>query len=78
MTNTSADNLKPCPFCGSAAKLVVNPILNSDGEVTFPQEHYVFIQCSRCEVTSRSSADSYIPIENAKLNVIRYWNSRVS
>lgn len=55
-------SLKPCPFCGSEAKLVVKDWDNKVDEYR--------IECTKCEASFRFWC-------NNPMSAARYWNERI-
>lgn len=58
------DELKPCPFCGGKARLLVN-----DG---------VRVICSKCYVGTMILTDDVVRETNAVEMVVEAWNRRAS
>ena len=57
------DKLKPCPFCGSEAKVVEE----YDGMIG---ENVYFVECCNCRATFYNGNDN-------KIEEIKKWNRRV-
>lgn len=57
-------DLKPCPFCGGKAELMILA--------------GVYVKCSRCFASSHEFFDSWDGVVgSAKVKAVRAWNRRV-
>jgi len=58
----SEDKLKPCPFCGTAPRLIHSP-----DDTALMWVHYFDIGCNNCE---------YSLFAETKAKAIKLWNTR--
>ena len=70
--NASMVKLKPCPWCGSSAALLVNQI---DG---YPGRHTYACECLMCHAQAPLGelSDVWCTAEEAKEEAVRIWNRR--
>lgn len=64
--NNNSDNLKPCPFCGSFAKIVKRKQKTG----FYPSGGTYYVHCTKCMISTQP--------RSAKHYVIEAWNTRVN
>jgi Lar family restriction alleviation protein len=63
-------NLKPCPFCGGLAEIIVEPAFDYAA-----QNH--FVRCQKCQVKGQKVYQRYHDIyEKSKAQAVLLWNAR--
>ena len=68
-------NLKPCPFCGSAAELHIDPMWH--GSHGYHDCYDFYVKCPQCGVTRQVYNTIYDNDENkATQKAIDSWNTR--
>ena len=70
--------ISDCPFCGSSATLICEPLWH--GSHGYHGCHEVYVQCTndKCRVTLPFGIYNsiYIPLEDAEKQAIDKWNNR--
>ncbi len=65
-----SDKLKPCPFCGDAAKIKMHKYLRRFASQDNPNEYYWRVECLSCG----AGINAYFTEQEA----IKAWNRRVN